>query len=82
MRREKVRRVRVAALTVEGDGCRAILLGERPVEEGEVVPEGFSCDILRERRVETKVGRAMVVRSGEEREWEEKIRCLGGGREV
>lgn len=74
MRREKVRRVRVAALTVEGEGCRAILLGERPVEEGEVVAVDFSCGNLRERRVETKVGRVIVgaewkreERGGEER---------------
>lgn len=52
--------MRVAALTVEGEGCRASLLGESRAEEGEVVAVDFSCGILRERRVETKVGRAML----------------------
>lgn len=59
MRREKVRRVRVAALTVDDEGCRASLLGERPAEEGEVGAVAFSCVVLRERRVETNVGRAI-----------------------
>ena len=46
--------MRVAALTAEGEGCNAILLGE------EVVAVGASCGILRERRVEKKVGMTMV----------------------
>ncbi len=52
--------MRVAALTVEGEGCRASLLGESPAEEGEVVAVDFPRGILRERRVETKVGRAIL----------------------
>lgn len=46
--------MRVAALTVEGEGCKAISLG------GDVVAVGFSCGILCDRRVETKVGRTIV----------------------
>lgn len=46
--------MRVAALRVEGEGCKAIFLGE------EVAAVGFSCGILRERRVGTKVGMTMV----------------------
>lgn len=57
-----MRRVRVAALRVDGEGCRASLLGgERPEEEGEVIAVRFSCGILRERLVETKAGRGIIV---------------------
>lgn len=41
VRREKVRRVRVAALTVEGEGCRALLFGEG-AEGGETGAVAFS----------------------------------------
>ena len=51
--------MRVAALTVDDEGCRASFLGERPAEEGEVGVVDFSCVVLRERRVETNVGRAI-----------------------
>ena len=65
VRREKVRRVRVAALTVEGEGCRGSCLGEW-AEEGEVGAVAFSCGLLRGRRIETKFGRAIVDEWGGE----------------
>ena len=55
MRREKIRRVRVAALMVEDEGFRASL-----VVEIEACAAGFTCCFLRERWIETKVGRAIV----------------------
>ena len=72
---EKIRRVRVAALTVEDEGCKASLLGESPAEEGEVCAVDFSCGILRERRVETKVGRAIL---GKNREGRKSWGVMGG----
>lgn len=68
-----MRRVRVAALTVEGEGCRASLLGERPEEDGEICAVDFSCGTLRERWFETKAGRAI---GGEQ--WEGEERLWGG----
>ena len=59
VRREKVRRVRVAALTIGGEGWEAFWCGER-AEEEEVGGMDLSCGTLGERRVETKVGRAIV----------------------
>lgn len=60
-----MRRVRVAALTADGEGCRVSLLGgERPEEEGEVSAVRLSCGMLRERLVETKVGRGIVEKVG------------------
>ena len=61
VRREKIRRVRVAALTVEGEGVEVFWL-EGKAEDGGLGAKDLSRGDLRERGVETKVGRAILGR--------------------
>ena len=57
--REKVRRVRVATLMVEGEGCRLGRPGGE-AEEGGTSAEGLCCGIRREWRDDRRVAGGIV----------------------